>query len=339
MANPYLSSLPDRWNNGQLAMQLIGLFVRFGPLVSVKASRDARGRPYGFVDFESPEAAAAAIAASSLIALDGRSLRIEIARTIRKLRLKVTSSPEDTIGDALETVGKRATLLKHAKDEGGDILVFQLIAEKGEGEDERLFLNKLAEDGRWTVAWWTNQPESTTINGNRGGATSIVRASGLVELLPPKLTRLPVANGPVLSRGRIYCVETQKMTGADESYPTTSTVYVGRLNGAMVTRAALMARFSGYGQITALSLFNRDIRGPGNVVVDAFAFLAFQWEQEAKRAIEEQDGSIWLGLTMKVQMRRVATPMIMGEYSRTAPPTCPAIVPIALYYEPWCYTG
>lgn len=37
--------------NEQLAMALISTFKHFGPILSVKASRDIRGRPFGFVDF------------------------------------------------------------------------------------------------------------------------------------------------------------------------------------------------------------------------------------------------------------------------------------------------
>ena len=37
--------------NEQLAMALISTFKHFGQILSVKASRDIRGRPFGFVDF------------------------------------------------------------------------------------------------------------------------------------------------------------------------------------------------------------------------------------------------------------------------------------------------
>lgn len=57
-------SLPQRLTNAQLAEALMEKFLPFGPIVAVKASRDQRGRPFGFVEYVHASSAQAVLAAA-----------------------------------------------------------------------------------------------------------------------------------------------------------------------------------------------------------------------------------------------------------------------------------
>ena len=45
-------SLPAFLSNEELTEELWRIFKRFGSILSVKASRDVKGRPFGFVQFQ-----------------------------------------------------------------------------------------------------------------------------------------------------------------------------------------------------------------------------------------------------------------------------------------------
>lgn len=62
----------------------------------------------------------------------------------------------------------------------------------------------------------------------------------------------------------------------------------------------LRERFSQYGEVTYVRLFNRGIVGL-DAPVDAFAYVGFAEEGSAMRAIEAEDGNAWLGQVITVQ--------------------------------------
>lgn len=47
----FFPSLPAYLSNEELSEELWRLFQTYGSLISVKASRDIKGRPFGFVQF------------------------------------------------------------------------------------------------------------------------------------------------------------------------------------------------------------------------------------------------------------------------------------------------
>ncbi|KAG0298885.1 hypothetical protein BGZ98_010434 [Dissophora globulifera] len=81
-------------------------------------------------------------------------------------------------------------------------------------------------------------------------------------------------------------------------------VFVGQLNPELVTEAALYERFEVCGTIQNVHLVKRN--KPGASKPTAFAFVEFDDEQSAKRAIEQVNNSLFLGTTIRVQHREAS---------------------------------
>ena len=79
-----------------------------------------------------------------------------------------------------------------------------------------------------------------------------------------------------------------------------SEIYIGRLASLNVSIQNLKERFSAYGDISYVRLFNRGIVGL-DAPVDAFAYVGFKEEAAAQCAIAAEDGSAWLGQVITVQ--------------------------------------
>lgn len=121
------SSLPQKMTNEQLALALINAFRHFGPIVSVKASRDARGRPFGFVEFSHPACAQEALAAAPFININFRQVRVEQAKCQRKLgvrmRIPARSTEEGVISVQLKSM--RELMLEYVEEAGLKLNIFK----------------------------------------------------------------------------------------------------------------------------------------------------------------------------------------------------------------------
>ncbi|KAJ1554001.1 hypothetical protein HK405_006289 [Cladochytrium tenue] len=82
-----------------------------------------------------------------------------------------------------------------------------------------------------------------------------------------------------------------------------NSIFVGKINQELVTEEELRRRFSRYGEIESVQLWNRFPRGATSR--PAFAFVRFVDEKVAEIAIEEENGSSWLDRIIKVQYREV----------------------------------
>ncbi|KAJ1561854.1 hypothetical protein HK405_002457, partial [Cladochytrium tenue] len=82
-----------------------------------------------------------------------------------------------------------------------------------------------------------------------------------------------------------------------------NSIFVGKINQELVTEEELRRRFSRYGEIESIQLWNRFPRGATSR--PAFAFVRFVDEKVAEIAIEEENGSSWLDRIIKVQYREV----------------------------------
>ena len=187
--------------NEDLALSLLNIFRPFGNVTSVKASRDPKGRPFGFIEFAEPAAALSALAYAACLTLDSRRIRVEPARRQRKLCIKQRLSGPVTVERALE--GMRTALGRWVSE--GD---FKLSVQSGEETERWLGEHREAEQvvaaivkfesaeraQQAYVQWKKEHPEWSLfwINLDRTSIGSNVRNSGLVQLVPaPDGTILP----------------------------------------------------------------------------------------------------------------------------------------------------
>ncbi|KAF9437730.1 hypothetical protein BGZ76_011368 [Entomortierella beljakovae] len=78
-------------------------------------------------------------------------------------------------------------------------------------------------------------------------------------------------------------------------------IYIGQLNPRLVTEIALREHFQRHGNIKYLNLIKKDT--PVSKVSIAFAFIEYDNEASAKAAVECEDNSIFLEMTIRVQHR------------------------------------
>lgn len=83
--------------------------------------------------------------------------------------------------------------------------------------------------------------------------------------------------------------------GSSDEIP--NKMFVGHLNGELVTQRKLLRHFQRHGHITDIELFKNHL--DGSLRLDAFAFISYLKAEEVKKAIEEEDGKLWLGRILK----------------------------------------
>jgi len=191
--------------NEELAVSLLAIFKPFGPVVSVKASRDHRGRPFGFVEYSCPNAASSALAYAPFLTLDSRRIRVEPAKRQRKLCIKwrLPHNSSLKVEEALEEM--RRVLQERVGEEEfklslqGGVEAESVLFEGAAGEEDcKLDLGQVIaavvkfEDPQKAKSafevWQQGHPEwsMTWINMDRSAFGSNVRNSGLVQLVPGK---------------------------------------------------------------------------------------------------------------------------------------------------------
>lgn len=74
-------------------------------------------------------------------------------------------------------------------------------------------------------------------------------------------------------------------------------MFVGHLNGELVTQRKLLRYFQRYGHITDIELFKNNL--DGSLRLDAFAFISYLKCEQVQEAIKEEDGKEWLGRRIK----------------------------------------
>lgn len=111
----FVANLPQRLTNEQLAYSLIYIFHRFGQILSVKASRDFHGRPFGFVEFKTDSEVSRALLNCENLSLEGRKIRIELAKCQRKICVKTAIESNRSINDIVD--GMRNDFLVFSKPE------------------------------------------------------------------------------------------------------------------------------------------------------------------------------------------------------------------------------
>ena len=74
-------------------------------------------------------------------------------------------------------------------------------------------------------------------------------------------------------------------------------IFVGHLNGELVSQRKLLRHFQHYGHITDIELFKNHV--DGRLRHEAFAFISYLKPEQMLRAIKEENGREWLGRQLK----------------------------------------
>ncbi|KAL6071263.1 Flowering time control protein FCA, variant 2 [Balamuthia mandrillaris] len=92
--------------------------------------------------------------------------------------------------------------------------------------------------------------------------------------------------------------ESELMTGVDKH-----NIFVGGLNPTQITKELLQERFEGYGPIESISLVKKDEGEEPETGIprSAFAFVRFKDASSSASAIEQENGTEWLGKRIRVQ--------------------------------------
>lgn len=181
--------------NEELALSLYSIFKPFGLVTSVKASRDHRGRPFGFIEFATGDAANSALQYAPQLSLDGRRIRVEGARRQRKLCVKVPLGEHQTVELALEKL--RLALVQRVAEEDFKLTVQSALQPTANDVIETAPLTETfvaaivkfedcAKAKEAIDAWRSAHPDwsLTWINLDRTSLGSNIRNSGLVQLVP-----------------------------------------------------------------------------------------------------------------------------------------------------------
>merc|ERR1719408_328873 len=77
-ANLFIYHIPNSWNDSILRQH----FEHFGKIVSCRTQKDSEGRPrgFGFVSFDAPSAAQAAIAGMHGFPVEGKWLKVQLKK-------------------------------------------------------------------------------------------------------------------------------------------------------------------------------------------------------------------------------------------------------------------
>lgn len=190
----FVANLSQQLCNADLACALFSLFRPFGPIRSIKASRDNQLRPFGFIEFYCEEACNQALSQNLVLELAGRPLRMERAR--RQLKLLVKYNGGVDIAEQkkrLELIlqGQRMSILQ----EGGVLSAIVRLDKPSLAKELFQKCNKLfTEEQGWKVSW---------MNGDENGVSSI-RSSGLVHLVFNPEDTVPLPAEPSLLHQYLY---------------------------------------------------------------------------------------------------------------------------------------
>lgn len=289
--------------NGDIANKLLAVFKEYGDILSVKASRDSKDRPFGFVEFKDIDSAIRAKENVSELMMGNRRVRVEFAKQQMKLGIRKECS-NDTLEIDFELFQEEILFFVTSKDVvfsiSNDspstatlsaIVKFENISKASTTFDE---WNK-KED--WEVVW---------LNSNSSNRSNQIRNSGLVQLVPTKKNE--EEKSAMVEERRSYskncsfkhCEELKVNKEIEINSSLDSNIlFVGRLNGRLITTEYLVEYFSEWGKIIEVKLYNRNVIGSDGVVLDAYSLILFEEATSKCNAIASGDGNVWLGQSIR----------------------------------------
>ena len=104
---------------------------------------------------------------------------------------------------------------------------------------------------------------------------------------------------PVYNTNTMEMYQPKPVSVGDEvsSNEIPNKMFVGHLNGELVTQRKLLRYFQHFGHITDIELFKNNL--DGSLRLEAFAFISYLKAEQVQQAIKEGDGKEWLGKRLK----------------------------------------
>src|ERR1700722_2537290 len=175
----FVANLPSRLGNEELSFRLLEALNEFGRVMFIKTSRDARGRPFGFVQYEKTTAATLAMNNTSRLVIFGRKVRIEKARCLRKFQITIPAeepTSQKELKEYLERYAEKEDIVfldvPHKSEQGDEKEEtrgeFSIVIKLLDSIDaDEVFTQILANYPKWKLSWLNmNVPFS-----NEAGAT------------------------------------------------------------------------------------------------------------------------------------------------------------------------
>lgn len=296
-------SLPHPMSNGDIANKLLAVFQEYGDILSVKASRDSKDRPFGFVEFKDIDSAIKAKENVSELMMGNRRVRVEFAKQQMKLGIR-KECPSDTLEinfelfqeEILHFVTSKDVVFSISYDSPSTSTLSAIVKFENISKASTTF-DEWSKKEDWEVVW---------LNSNNSNRSNQIRNSGLVQLVPSKKNeeeKSEVAEER-MSYGKNYnfkhCEELKINKEIEINSSLDSNIlFVGRLNGRLITIEYLVEYFSEWGKIIEVKLYNRNVIGSDGVVLDAYSLILFEETISKCNAIASGDGNVWLGQSIR----------------------------------------
>lgn len=290
--------------NGDIANKLLSVFKEYGDILSVKASRDSKDRPFGFVEFKDVSSAIKAMENVSDMIMGNRKVRVEFAKQQMKLgiRKECDGDSDNSFKEEmqffqhqiLKTINRKDVVFNIYYDSSQSspilsaIVKFENISKASKTYDEWI------EKKEWQIVW---------LNTNVSNKSTQIRNSGLVQIVPIIREQKTFLNGinPAFKSKFKHCESLKLGNDLNECYSLMdkNILFVGRLNGKMVTCQILVEYFGVWGNIIEIKLYNRNVIGIDGVVLDAYALILYEKIEFKEKAIMNGDGNVWLGQSIR----------------------------------------
>ncbi|EPZ33308.1 hypothetical protein O9G_001720 [Rozella allomycis CSF55] len=297
MAHPdaclFIANLPQKLSNEELSERLNELFQGFGVL-SIKASRDKRGRPFGFLQFQSfdqdvEDAYQASIYGSGM-EMENRRLRVEKARCVRTLLVLNSSMSAESFKNYARSFGKiefcqSIWTLPHHVSGIQEPVQITCVQYRNRNEAIIAFRTFKTNNQDWEIQWvpnhfvkdpssWIKQDLFRKIDIQRRGRSKNYLATKRIDT-------------------EIFFEE-----NLEDAYKTLpNQVFIGRLNPDLVNEQNIRDKFGLYGEIEQIEIINR--KKQFGMPLDAFSFVTYKNNEAAQNAVENEVISFVFELRME----------------------------------------
>lgn len=255
-----MDSLPSILSDAELSDRLFQVLGRYGQIVNIKASRDGRGRPFAFVQFEGK---VVDFLLTETVTIEDRVLRFERAKSTFNAHLQQQQQQQQHAGHH----PRHRQILPHVHAHA-PVQFFPQIAPIYPG------FPPVAGPAAGPFIPIPAAAAGPTEEDSDDGSASSASASATASQQPVDQT-------------------------SDHDQPATPAfkVFVGHLNGELITQRKLLRRFQRHGHITDIELFKRNLDGSPRK--EAFAFISYLTEEQLFAAIREENDQVWLGNRIK----------------------------------------
>lgn len=302
--------------------------------MNLKASRDEKGRPFGFIEYLEKHEAALAISKSHLITIMGRKIRAEHARCQRKIQLKIRKTQNQSF---LEDIERKLAqeLSKHGIPmtwEIHDKNYFDIhcaILKFNHARDSfdafrilESFIAVHCAPESFELGWVSAKNMIPSINKMLHERNQLYNAgpqsySNYYQMNDPSCFGYSY-NGKAIEANeaiqyhfmvneQVFRLERFSMPEyaaarhlpKQASSDNNRTVFIGRINAHKVSEQELKEELDKIGTLQGLHLINRKTIGLDGVMLDAFASAEFSTHEEAFKCIQMLNRKVIFGQSVK----------------------------------------